>query len=106
MYEDTHIADVCMHTPMGSYSTPMYMRVHLYYDVCALYNAACIREESVKDVYSGLYMCICSSITQGPAWMESHFPCLLWPDTPKLCQKSEKSPFAIEKYSPTHLIYI
>ena len=33
-----------------------YMLVHLYYVVCALYNAACIREESVKDIYSGLYM--------------------------------------------------
>ena len=49
MYEDTHIADVYMHAHMG------YTRVHLYYVVCALYNAACIREKSVKDVYSGLY---------------------------------------------------
>ena len=49
MYEDTHIADVYMHTHMG------YMCVCLYYVVCALYNVACIREESVKDFYSGLY---------------------------------------------------
>ena len=49
MYEDTHIADIYMHAQME------YMRVHLYYAVCALYNAACICEKSVKDVYSGLY---------------------------------------------------
>ena len=44
------LIDVCMHTHMG------YMRVHLYYDVCALYNVACIREVPVKEVYAGLFV--------------------------------------------------
>ena len=60
------LIDVCMHTHMG------YMRVHLYYDVCALYNVACIREVRCLR----WLVCICSSITQGFAWVESHFPCL------------------------------
>jgi len=51
-------------------------------------------------------MHLCSSTTQGPAWVKSHFHAFLWPDTLKLCQKSGKSPLPVKDIHQTILIYI